>query len=89
MDEWEVQDEMVDKIDDLKVENAKLQELLRGTGANRYWEGRWRDADNENTKLRAALEAIAYWGPVSTDGKPVMPMQEMARRALENEKWNN
>jgi hypothetical protein len=37
----------------------------------------------ENTRLRAALEAIAYWGPVSTDGKPVMPMQDIARRALD------
>jgi hypothetical protein len=34
-------------------------------------------------KLRAALEAIAYWGPVSTSGEPVMSMQEIARRALE------
>jgi hypothetical protein len=32
-----------------------LEELLRGTGANRYWEGRWRDADAE---LRQANEQI-------------------------------
>ena len=29
--------------DILRAENARLQELLRGVGANRYWEGRWRD----------------------------------------------
>jgi len=30
-------------MDKLRAENERLQELLRNEGANRYWEGRWRD----------------------------------------------
>lgn len=37
------------------AEVERLRELLRGVGANRYWEGRWRDAAAENERLRAAL----------------------------------
>lgn len=36
-------------------EIERLQELLRGAGANRYWEGRWRDQCAEIERLRAAL----------------------------------
>jgi hypothetical protein len=36
----------------------QLQELLRGTGANRYWEARWRDEAAENEQLRTALQAL-------------------------------
>ena len=39
----------------LMPEIERLQELLRGVGANRYWEGRWRDEAAENERLRAAL----------------------------------
>lgn len=39
-------------------EIERLQELLRDIGANRYWEGRWRDAKAENERLRAALTTI-------------------------------
>lgn len=49
----------------LRAENEKLTELLRGTGANRYWEARWRDERAENEKLRAALKDLLscteYW----------------------------
>jgi len=37
------------------AEIERLQELLRGTGANRYWEGRWRDEAAEIERLRALL----------------------------------
>lgn len=40
---------------DMHAEIARLNELLRGVGANRYWEGRWRDADAEIARLRADL----------------------------------
>jgi hypothetical protein len=40
----------------LEDEKAKLLELLRGVGANRYWEGRWRDADAELIHLRAETQ---------------------------------
>jgi hypothetical protein len=35
------------------AEIARLNELLRGVGANRYWEGRWRDADAKIARLCA------------------------------------
>ena len=35
------------------VEIERLQELLRSDGANRYWEGRWRDAEAETKQWRA------------------------------------
>lgn len=38
----------------LEAEVERLTELLRGTGANRYWEGRWRDEEAEVEQLRAA-----------------------------------
>lgn len=38
------------------AEIERLQELLRGTGANRYWEGRWRDDQAEIEQLRTELE---------------------------------
>jgi len=41
------------------AEIERLQELLRGVGANRYWEGRWRDEAAENEKLRVALKECA------------------------------
>ena len=37
----------------LEAEIARLNELLRGVGVNRYWEGRWRHADGELAKLIA------------------------------------
>jgi hypothetical protein len=39
-------------------EIERLNELLRGVGANRYWEGRYRDERKENDKLRAALKVL-------------------------------
>jgi chromosome segregation ATPase len=41
------------------AEIERLQELLRGVGANRYWEDRWRDEKAENERLRARLEHAA------------------------------
>lgn len=51
--------------DSLRAEIERLQELLRGTGANRYWEGRWRDAQADLTKLRAALKPFADMATVA------------------------
>jgi hypothetical protein len=42
-------------------EIERLRELLRGTGANRYWEARWRDADAEIERLTEALQRIVQW----------------------------
>lgn len=47
---------------ELRAEIARLQELLRGVGANRYWEGRWRDEVAANARLLAALKEIAENG---------------------------
>jgi|SRR5215472_15149954 len=61
MAKYEVRDiDQTAEIAALKSENARLQELLRGIGANRYWEERWRDADKENAKLREDLEGERY-----------------------------
>ncbi|HTF76599.1 MAG TPA: hypothetical protein VK620_20100, partial [Bradyrhizobium sp.] len=38
------------------AEIARLNELLRSEGANRYWEGRWRDADADCEALKAELQ---------------------------------
>lgn len=46
------------EITKLRAEVERLRELLRGVGANRYWEGRWRDEVAEVERLRAALEEI-------------------------------
>jgi hypothetical protein len=37
---------------------ACAQSLAGSIDANRYWEGRWRDADAEIKRLRNALQAI-------------------------------
>jgi hypothetical protein len=58
-------------------ENKRLSELLRGTGANRYWEGRWRDEKAENEKLRTLLGKL-YW---QLDGCPVKHPQQAEERA--------
>jgi hypothetical protein len=50
-DSW---DAIVKERNELRAEIERLQGLLRGTGANRYWEGRWRDEAKENERLRAA-----------------------------------
>jgi hypothetical protein len=44
-----------------QVEIDRLRELLRGTGASRYWEGRWRDEKAEIEWLRAAMQQIVQW----------------------------
>lgn len=53
-DELEQRDELIRS---LRSENERLQELLRGIDANRYWESRWRDEHAEIERLRAALKA--------------------------------
>jgi hypothetical protein len=45
-------------LDEAADEIERLEALLRGVGANRYWEGRWRDEKTENERLLAALKAI-------------------------------
>jgi hypothetical protein len=47
---------LVQRIAEGVAENERLNELLRGVGANRYWEGRWRDEAAENERLLAALD---------------------------------
>jgi hypothetical protein len=94
-----VADELVQQtqakiIADQEAEIARLQELLRGIGANRYWEGRWRDAEAEVDRLqakigrlKAALEVIAgHDGPDTTYVWFDEPKsREIARKALANE----
>jgi len=46
---------MVDETESKDAEIARLNELLRGTGANRYWEGRWRDDQKVISSLRDEL----------------------------------
>ena len=36
-------------------EIERLRELLRSEGANRYWEGRWRDLNDDIEQLKAKL----------------------------------
>jgi hypothetical protein len=38
--------------------NEQLKEALRSEGANRYWEGRWRDEFADNTRLRELLRGV-------------------------------
>jgi|SoimicMinimDraft_17_1059745.scaffolds.fasta_scaffold201264_2 hypothetical protein len=45
-------------IKQLHDDNARLTELLRSEGANRYWEGRWRDEFADNTRLRELLRGV-------------------------------
>lgn len=49
-------------------EIERLQELLRGTGANRYWEGCWRDERAENERLRAIIMGVMAW--IDPDNDP-------------------
>lgn len=58
-----------------ELEIERLQELLRGTGANRYWEERWRDEKTDNARLRADNELLQtdrnkwrkMWGELDAD----------------------
>ena len=57
--------------------------LCNDTGDQRYWEGRWRDADTENAKLRAALKEIADHKSIMSDWPHTTgAMQRIARAAL-------
>ena len=42
----------MEKVKRQGIEIVQLNELLRSEGANRYWEGRWRDEKAENDRLR-------------------------------------
>ena len=61
------------------AEIEQLQELLRGTGANRYWEGRWREEAADNARLRAEngqlIEQITLRQPSTVE----KDMQEVMR----------
>jgi hypothetical protein len=46
---------IIEEIASKDAEIDRLNELLRGEGANRYWEGRWRDDQNVISILRAEL----------------------------------
>jgi len=54
-------------------------ERLRAEGAGRYWEGRWRDAEKENERLRAALE---FYTDGYLSSKIDNDAGEVARQAL-------
>lgn len=67
-------------------EIERLQELLRGVGANRYWEGRWREAVAEIERLRAEVEwHRALLGAIRADERYRrlrIRVREAARRGL-------
>jgi hypothetical protein len=42
---------------ELRAEIERLEELLRGVGANRYWERRWRDPAKKIDELEFRLLA--------------------------------
>lgn len=48
-----------DEITRLQTENNRLLELLRSEGANRYWEGRWRDEAAANARFEAKQTQLA------------------------------
>lgn len=58
------------------AEIERLQELLRGVGANRYWEGRWRDERERCAKI-ARLEGARA---AMTDDPCAVPLERMAQR---------
>ena len=45
--------------------------LCNDTGDQRYWEGRWRDTDAENAKLRSMLARVAtqLYNPFEPDNQ--------------------
>ena len=51
---------LIRQLQNCAVENEMLHELLRGIGANRYWEGRWRDAEAEIKRLKAVILEQAH-----------------------------
>jgi hypothetical protein len=54
-------------------------------GAERYWEGRWRDEKAENERLRAALETIADIAEGSETLNSLPNIAKIARKARANE----
>lgn len=58
------------------AEIERLQELLRGVGANRYWEGRWRDERERCAKI-ARLEGARA---AMTDDPCAVSLERMAQR---------
>lgn len=56
MNDTKISEDAADKIERLQAEVARLQELLRGVGANRYWEGRWRELQAEFARLQARVD---------------------------------
>jgi uncharacterized small protein (DUF1192 family) len=71
-------------IADLTAEIARLHELLVSTGANRYWEARWRDEYAENEKLRAEIARLKNWCRQFMEGDSLMA--ENARLQCELER---
>ena len=70
------------------AEIARLYEALRSGGANRYWEGRWRDEAAENERLRAALKELLtshdnlYLACFGSDSDPRIDIAAKPARAL-------
>jgi cell division protein FtsB len=72
------------EIERLRDENENLRELLRGVGANRYWEGRWLAAERESERLLAVIvRALAIADEVSREN--VELRAEVNRLRAENE----
>ena len=66
----------------LLEQRGRLTALLRGAGANRYWEGRWRDERRENETLRAALDWISSRCPKEFMGQLVHPHRDGRQEPL-------
>jgi hypothetical protein len=66
-----------DELEQKDAEIERLAELLRGVGANRYWEGRWRDTE-------AALRQIEL--NTRTGDAKTLKLNWIAREALTGRK---
>jgi hypothetical protein len=75
-------------MDEAAAEIARLQELLKGLGGQRYWQGRWRDEEAENARLRAVAQALmdAITRARCEPTPELSAAYEDARRALEGGK---
>jgi hypothetical protein len=64
----------------LRAEVGRLTELLRSEGANRYWEGRWRDAEAGKAELIAVLQDYIRLFDTMANGLEVSPGELFAAR---------
>ena len=69
------------KLSEMQSEIEQLRETLRSTGANRYWESRWRDEKAENDKLRDENERLR--GHIYASNRPQPEDLERLRKLLD------